>query len=159
MTHSVRLALRLVAMATFATTIAVSTWLLLTPPGGRTADCAMARAMWTYYESQLASARAAAQEPDANNAKTEAAYQNMISGLQSYADRIATPAIRSEADTIVAINRDMFEQWKRWVAQSQSESTISAGPTPSDRQFGGEFAESAKKLGAAHAELDSSCRS
>lgn len=144
MTHSVRPALRLVAIAAFAITIAVSTWLLLMPPGGRAADCATARAMWTYYESQLGSARAAAQESDANNTKTEAAYQNMINGLQSYADRIATPAIRSEADTIVAINRDMFEQWKRWVAQSQAESTISAGSTPSDRQFGVEFAESAK---------------
>jgi hypothetical protein len=159
MGHRLRSALRLVAVITFAVMIAASAWLLLRPPGGRAADCATAHAMWTYYESQLASERAAAQEPSADNNQTEVAYQNMVNELQDFANRITTPDIRAEADTIVAINRDMFEQWKRWVAESRSESPVSTGPAPSDRRFGSAFAENARKLKTAHAELERTCGS
>jgi hypothetical protein len=158
MAHSSRRTLRLAAVAVFMVMIAVSTW-LLARPGGRTSDCATVRAMWTYYESQIAAERAATQEPDANNGKTEIAYQNMINELQAYAARVSTPDIRTEANAFVAINQDMFEQWKRWVAASQSESPASAGPTPSDRQFGSDFEQNAKKLNGVHAELESRCRS
>lgn len=144
MKHFSRAALRLVGVTTFAVMIAVSVWLLFRPPQGRTADCATAHAMWTYYESQLASERAAAQESSADNSQTEVAYQNMINELQAFANRITTPDIRTKADTIVAINRDMFEQWKRWVTESRSESSAPAAPIPSDRQFGSEFAQNAK---------------
>jgi hypothetical protein len=157
MPHYFRTALRLVTVTTFVVMIAVSAWLLLSPPHGRTADCATAHAMWTYYQSQLASVRAGAQESNADNSKTEVAYQNMINELQAYADRITAPDIRTKADAIVAINRDMFEQWKRWVADSQSESPTTAGPTPSDRQFAGDFAQSANKLKTAHGELERTC--
>ncbi|SOX53813.1 hypothetical protein MAAFP003_2489 [Mycobacterium ahvazicum] len=136
-----------------------SVWLLVRPAGGKAADCATARAMWSYYESQLASARTAAQEPDANNSKTEVAYRNMINELQSYAGRISSPGLRSEADAMVAINRDLFEQWKRWVAESQSVSPTSVGPTPSDRQFGTDFTQNAEKLKDVHAELQRRCAS
>ena len=160
MTHLSRAALRLVTATAFAVLITVSVWLLVRPAhGSRAADCATARAMWTYYESQLASERAAAQQASADNSHTEVAYQNMINELQGFADRITTPDIRAKADTIVAINRDMFEQWKRWAAQSQSESSAPAGSTPSDKQFGSEFAQNAKKLKTAHTELESACRS
>jgi hypothetical protein len=83
----------------------------------------------------------------------------MVNELQGFANRITTPDIRAKADTIVAINRDMFEQWKRWAAESQSESSAPAGSTPSDRQFGSDFAQNAKKLKTAHAELETACRS
>jgi hypothetical protein len=158
MNHSFRRALRLATATVFTVMIGVSTWLLARPEG-KASDCATARAMWTYYESQLASARAATQEPDANNGKTEAAYQNMISELQSYAGRTSTPDIRSEAEAIVAINRDMFERWKRWVADSQQDSPTSSSPTPSDKQFAIDFADDAKKLKDVHAELERRCRS
>ena len=115
--------------------------------------------MWTYYEAQLTSERAAAQQASADNSHTEVAYQNMINELQGFADRITTPDIRAKADTIVAINRDMFEQWKSWAAESQSEPSAPAGSTASDRQFGSEFTENAKKLKTAHADLESACRS
>lgn len=159
MANSVRAFARLVAVTSFAVMIAISAWLLLRPPGGRTADCATAQAMWTYYESQLASERAAAQESGADNKQTAVNYQNTVNRLQAYAERITAPDIRSKVDTIVAINRDMFEQWKLWVAESQSDSSVPGAPTPSDRQFGGKFVQDAKKLQIAHAELESSCRS
>jgi hypothetical protein len=57
----------------------------------------------------------------------------------------------------VALNRDMFDQWKRRVVQSQSESA--AGPTRSDGQFGSDFAQNAGRLKTVHDELDSACRS
>lgn len=106
MTHSFRAALRVVAVTTFAVMIAVSAWLLVSPPRGRAADCATAHAMWTYYESQLASVRSAAQESNADNSQTEAAYRNMVNELQTYANRITTPDIRTKADTVVAIDRE-----------------------------------------------------
>lgn len=159
MTHRFRAALRLVAVTTFAVLIAVSAWVLFRPPQGRAADCATARAMWTYYQSQLASERPAAQESGTDNSQTEVAYQNMVNELQAFANRITTPDVRTKADTIATINRDMFEQWKRWVAESRSESSASASPTRSDRQFGKEFAQNAKKLKTAHAELENACKS
>jgi hypothetical protein len=58
---------------------------------------------------------------------------------------------------IVAINRDMFEQWKRWVAQSQAASPDSATPTSPDKQFGNKFAANARKLKLVHAELEAAC--
>jgi len=115
--------------------------------------------MWTYYEAQLTSERAAAQQASTDNSQTEVAYQNMVNELQGFANRITTPDIRTKADTIVAINRDMFEQWKSWAAESQSEPSAPAGSTASDRQFGSEFTENAKKLKTAHADLESACRS
>jgi hypothetical protein len=157
MTHFSRATLRRMAATTLAVMIAVSAWLLFGPPHARLTDCATAHAMWTYYESQLASERAAAQNTGAENSQTAAAYQNMVDELQTYAGRIATPDIRTKADAIVAINRDMFDQWKRWVAQSQSESA--ARPTRSDGQFGSAFAQNAGRLKTAHDDLDSACRS
>ncbi|WP_231382576.1 hypothetical protein [Mycobacterium simiae] len=132
---------------------------MIGPDGGRASDCATARAMWTYYESQLASARAATQDPDADNGKTEAAYQHMLNQLQAYADRTSTPDIRSEAEAIVAINRDMFEHWKRWVADSQQEPSTPTGPTPSDKQFVDDFAKDAEKLKGIHTVLEQRCGS
>ena len=104
MTRSFRTILRLLGATTFVVMIGFSAWLLARPPHGRAADCATARAMWTYLETQLASERAAAQESNADNGKTEVAYRNMVGGLQAYADRIKTPDIRTKADAIVAIN-------------------------------------------------------
>lgn len=115
--------------------------------------------MWAYYQSQVASARSAAQEPDADNNKTALAYRNMIDQLHVFAERIRTPDIRTKADTIVAINRDVFDQWKRWVAVSQYESPVETAPTASDRRFAIDFAQDAKKLQVAHAELESVCPS
>ena len=66
------------------------------------------QAMWTYYKSQVASEHSAALESGADNNHTAVGYQNMVNELQTYADRISTPDVRAEADTIVAINRDMF---------------------------------------------------
>jgi hypothetical protein len=66
--------------------------------------------------------------------------------LQSFADPITTPDIRAKADTVVAINRDMFDHWKRWLAESQSDSTVSGVPTDSDRLYVHEFTEEARKL-------------
>lgn len=159
MPPSFRAPLRLVAATTFAVIIGVSAWLLFRPPHGRAVDCATAQDMWTYLETQMASERAAAQESSADNNKTEVAYRNMVSELQAYADRITTPQIRTKADTIVAINQEMFEQWKRWVAESQSKSPASAGPTASDKKYGIEFAQSGRKLEITHAELERSCGS
>jgi hypothetical protein len=156
---SARALLRLVAAIAFVVVIGVSVWVLSRPPHGRTADCATAHAMWIYLGTQLASQRAAAQKADADNTKTEAAYRNMVDGLQGYADRITTPDVRTKADTIVAINQDMFEQWKRWAAESQSETSFSAGPTPADKKFGHEFASDGRKLEIVHAELELACAS
>ena len=113
--------------------------------------------MWTYYQSQLASARSAALKSNGDNDATALKYQNMLNELQAYANRVTTPDIRSRTDRIVAINRDMFEQWKRWVAQSQVASTDPAAPTSSDTQFGNQFVASARKLKLVHAELEAAC--
>jgi hypothetical protein len=153
-THSFRAALRWSAAVAFALTIAVSVWLLVTGPGGKTTDCATAQQMWTYYQSQLASARSAALKSNGDNDATALRYQTMLNELQAYANRITTPDIRSGTDRIVAINRDMFEQWKRWVAQSQAPSPE---PSSSDKQFGNQFAASARKLKVVHTELEAAC--
>jgi hypothetical protein len=159
MTRLNRAAVRTVATVTFAAMIALSIWILCRPATGRKADCSTAHAMWTYYQSQAASQRAATLDSNADNNQTEAAYQNMVNGLQGFADRIATPEIRAEADTIVAINRDMFAQWKIWAANSRSEPDNPGDLTPSDRQFGKEFAQSAKQLKHAHDDLETLCGS
>jgi hypothetical protein len=156
-THSLRTALRWSAAGAFALTIAVSVWLLVTSPRGKTADCATAQQMWTYYQSQLASARSAALKSNGDNDATTLKYQTMLNELQAYANRVTTPDIRSRTDRIVAINRDMFEQWKRWVAQSQAPSPDPATPSSSDKQFGNQFAASARKLKLVHAELEAAC--
>ena len=156
-TQSFRTALRLSAAGAFALTIAVSVWLLVMSPGGKTADCATAQQMWTYYESQLASARSVASKSKGDNDATAVKYQTMLNELQAYANRVTTPDIRPRTDQIVAINRDMFEQWKRWVAQSQAPSPDPATPTSSDKQFGNRFAASARKLKLVHAELEAAC--
>lgn len=153
-THSIRAALRWSAVGAFALTIAVSAWLLVTSPGGKTADCATAQQMWTYYQSQLASARSAALKSNGDNDATALKYQTMLNELQAYSNRVTTPDIRSRTDRIVAINRDMFEQWKRWVAQSQAPSPE---PSSSDKQFGNQFAASARKLKVVHTELEAAC--
>ena len=157
MTHSFRAALRWSAAGAFALTIAVSVWLLVTSREGKTADCATAQQMWTYYQSQLASARSAALKSNGDNDATALKYQTMLNELQAYANRVTTPDIRPRTDKIVAINRDMFEQWKRWVAQSQAPSPDSATPTPPDQQFGNQFAANARKLKLVHAELEAAC--
>jgi len=113
--------------------------------------------MWTYYQSQLASARSAALKSDGDNDATALKYQTMLNELQAYANRVTTPDIRSRTDRIVAINRDMFEQWKHWVAQSQGPSPDPATPSSSDKQFGNQFAASAGKLTLVHAELAAAC--
>jgi hypothetical protein len=156
-THPFRTALRLSAAGAFALTIAASVWLLVTSPGGKTADCATAQQMWTYYQSQLASARSAALKSNGDNDATAVKYQTMVNELQAYANRITAPDIRPRTDRIVAINREMFEQWKRWVAQSQAPSPDSATPTTSDKQFGNQFAANARKLKLVHAELAAAC--
>lgn len=156
-THSFRTALRLSAAGAFALTIAVSVWLLVMSPRGKTADCATAQQMWTYYQSQLTSARSAALKSKGDNDATAVKYQSMLNELQAYANRVTTPDIRPRTDQIVAINRDMFEQWKRWVAQSQAPSPDPATPTSSDKQFGNQFAASARKLKLVHAELEAAC--
>jgi hypothetical protein len=156
-THPFRTALRLSAAGAFAVTIAASVWLLVTSPGGKTADCATAQQMWTSYQSQLASARSAALKSNGDNDATAVKYQTMVNELQAYANRITAPDIRPRTDRIVAINREMFEQWKRWVAQSQSPSPDSATPTTSDKQFGNQFAANARKLKLVHAELAAAC--
>lgn|GEM_PF-4471174 len=156
-THSFRTALRLSAAGAFALTIAVSAWLLVTSPEGKTADCATAQQMWTYYQSQLASARSAVLKSNGDNDATAVKYQTMLNELQAYANRVTTPDIRPRTDRIVAINRDMFEQWKRWVAQSQAPSPDSATPTSPDKQFGNQFAANARKLKLVHAELEAAC--
>jgi hypothetical protein len=156
-THPFRTALRLSAAGAFALTIAASVWLLVTSPGGKTADCATAQQMWRYYQSQLASARSAALKSNGDNDATAVKYQTMVNELQAYANRITAPDIRPRTDRIVAINRDMFEQWKRWVAQSQAPSPDSATPTTSDQQFGNQFAANARKLKLVHAELEAAC--
>ena len=153
-TQSFRAALRWSAAGAFALTIAVSVWLLVTSPAGKTADCATAQQMWTYYQSQLASARSAALKSNGDNDATALKYQTMLNELQAYANRVTTPDIRPRTDKIVAINRDMFEQWKRWVAQSQAPSPE---PSSSDKQFGDQFAASARKLKLVHAELEAAC--
>jgi hypothetical protein len=155
--HSFRTALRWSAAGAFVLTIAVSVWLLAMSPGGKTADCATAQQMWTYYQSQLASARSAALKSRGDNDATAVKYQTMLNELRAYANRVSTPDIRPRTDQIVAINRDMFEQWKRWVAQSQAPSADPATPTSSDQQFGSQFAASARKLKLVHAELEAAC--
>ena len=155
--HSFRTALRLSAAGAFALTIAVSVWLLVMSTGGKKADCATAQQMWTYYQSQLASARSAALKSKGDNDATAVKYQTMLNELQAYANRVTTPDIRPRTDQIVTINRDMFEQWKRWVAQSQVASTDPAAPTSSDTQFGNQFVASARKLKLVHAELEAAC--
>lgn len=157
MTRTVRAALRLVAAVIFAVTLALSVWLLSRPPEGRAADCATAQAMRTYNQSQLAPKRSAALASDADNSRSTLAYQNMVDQLQSFADRITTPDIRAKADTVVAINRDMFDHWKRWLAESQSDSTVSGVPTDSDRLYVHEFTEEARKLKIVDAELEKAC--
>lgn len=156
-THSLRAALRWSAAGAFVLTIAVSVWLLVMSPGGKTADCATAQQMWTYYQSQLASARSAALKSEGDNDATAVKYQTMLNELQAYANRVTTPDIRPRTDQIVSINRDMFEQWKRWVSQSQAASPDPATPTSSDKQFGNQFAASARKLKQVHAELEAAC--
>jgi hypothetical protein len=156
---STREAVRLIGVTTFAVMVAFSAWLLGRPAHGRAADCNTARVMWSYYESQMTSARAATQDSNADNSQTEAAYQTMINGLQAFANRITTPEIRGKANEIVSINRDMFGRWKSWAAASQSEPSASATLTASDRQFGREFARDGKKLETAHATLETTCRS
>ena len=156
-THSFRTALRLSAAGAFALTIAVSVWMLVTSPGGKTADCATAQQMWTYYQSQLASARSAALKSNGDNDAIAVKYQTMLNELQAYANRVTTPDIRPRTDRIVAINRDMFEQWKHWVALSQAPSPDSATPTSPDTQFGNQFAANARKLKLAQAELEAAC--
>lgn len=156
---STRGATRLVGVATFAVMVVVSAWLLGKPAHGRAADCNTAHAMWSYYESQMASARTATQDSNGDNSQTEAAYQTMINGLQAFANRITTPEIRGKANEIVAINRDMFGQWKSWAAASQSEPSASATPTTSDQQVGREFVRDARKLETAHAGLEATCHS
>lgn len=156
-THSFRAALRWSAAGAFVLTIAVSVWLLVMSPGGKTADCATAQQMWTYYQSQLVSARSAALKSEGDNDATAVKYQTMLNHLQAYANRVTTPDIRPRTDQIVSINRDMFEQWKRWVAQSQAASPDPATPTSSDKQFGNQFAASARKLKLVHAELEAAC--
>jgi hypothetical protein len=94
---------------------------------------------------------------DADNSRRTLAYQNMVDQLQSFADRITTPDIRAKADTVVAINRDMFDHWKRWLAESQSDSTVSGVPTDSDRLYVHEFTEEARKLKIVDAELEKAC--
>jgi hypothetical protein len=74
-----------------------------------------------------------------------------------YAGRIATPDIRTKADAIVAINRDMFDQWKRWVAQSQSESA--AGQLDQTDNSAAILRKMHEDSKTAHEELDSACRS
>ena len=113
--------------------------------------------MWTYYQSQLASARSAALKSNGDNDATAVKYQTMLNELQAYANRVTTPDIRPRTDRIVAINRDMFEQWKRWVAQSQAPSPDPATPTSPDKQFGNQFAANARKLKLVHAELEAAC--
>jgi hypothetical protein len=157
MAQSFRSVLRLVAVGTFALMIAVSVWLLVTMPGVKTADRATAQQMWTFYQSQMASERSAALESAGDNAGTAVKYQNMINELQTYAGRITTPDIRRQADQMVAINNDMFEQWKAWVAQSRARSSEPRAPTSSDKQFGNKFAANARKLKLAHAELTAAC--
>jgi hypothetical protein len=157
MTHSFRRVLRLIAVGTFALTIAASAWLLVAMPGAKARDCATAQQMWTFYQSQTASERSAALESAGDNAGTAVKYQNMINELQTYADRITTPDIRRRADRLVTINRDMFEQWKTWVAQSRARSSEPAVPTSSDKQFGNQFAANARKLKLVHAELTAAC--
>jgi hypothetical protein len=83
MTHFSRATLRWIAVTTFAVMIAGSAWLLFGPPHARSTDCATAHAMWTYYDSRLASERAAAQNAGADNSQTAVAYQNMVDELQS----------------------------------------------------------------------------
>jgi hypothetical protein len=156
-THSSRTVLRLVAGVAFALTIAVSVWLLVASPTGKTADCATAQQMWTYYQSQTASARSAAIKSNGNNDATAAKYQSMLTELQAYTNRVRTPDIRSRTDQLVAINRDMFEQWKRWLAQSQAPSTDGATPDSADKQFGNGFAANARKLKLVHSELEAAC--
>ena len=156
-THPFRTALRLSAAGAFALTIAASVWLLVTSPGGKTADCATAQQMWTYYQSQLASARSAALKSNGDNDAIAVKYQTMLNELQAYANRVTTPDLRPRTDRIVAINREMFEQWKRWVAQSQAPSPDSATPTSPDTQFGNQFAANARKLKLVHAELEAAC--
>jgi hypothetical protein len=156
-THSFRTALRLSAAGAFALKIAVSVWLLVTSPKGKTADCATAQQMWTYYQSQLVSARSATLKSNGDNDATAVKYQTMLNELQAYANRVTTPDIRPRTDRIVAINRDMFEQWKRWVAQSQAPSPDSATPTSPGMQFGNQFAANARKLKLVHAELEAAC--
>lgn len=157
MTDPLHRVLRLFAVGAFALTIAVSVWLLVAIPASKTTDCATAQQMWTFYKSQTASERSAALESAGDNAGTAVKYQNMISELQTYADRITTPDIRRRADRMVTINHDMFEQWKTWVAQSQTPSSEPAAPTSSDKQFGSQFAASARKLKLLHAELTAAC--
>jgi hypothetical protein len=156
-THSFRAALRWSAAGAFGLTFAVAVWLLVTGPGGKTADCATAQQMWLYYQSQLASARSAALRSRGDNGATAVKYETMLDELQAYANRVTTPDIRSRTDQIVTINRDMFEQWKRWVAQSQAPSTDPGRPTSSDKQFGSQFAAGARKLKLVHAELEAAC--
>ena len=94
-------------------TIAVSVWLLVMSPGGKTADCATAQQMWTYYQSQLVSARSAALKSEGDNDGNRGEVPDTCSThLQAYANRVTTPDIRPRTDQIVSINRDMFEQWK-----------------------------------------------
>jgi hypothetical protein len=156
-THSFRTVLRLVAGGAFALTIAASVWLLAVSPTEKTADCATAQQMWTYYQSQTASARSAAIKSNGDNDATAAKYQSMLTELQAYTDRVRTPDIRSRTDRMVAINRDMFEQWKRWLAQSQDPSSDTATPSSSDKQFGNGFAANARKLKLVHTELEAAC--
>jgi hypothetical protein len=113
--------------------------------------------MWTFYQSQMVSERSAALESAGDNAGTAVKYQNMINELQVYADRIATPDIRRRADRMVAINYEMFEQWKAWVAQNPARSSELPTPTSSDKQFGNRFAANARKLKLVHAEVTAAC--
>jgi hypothetical protein len=115
--------------------------------------------MWKYYQSQSASSQPSLLESDADNGRAAATYQNMINELQGYANRITTPDVRADAEKIVIINRAMFEQWKRWAGEGQSESSASIAPTRADREFGSGFAQSAAKLKAAHSALENDCRS
>jgi hypothetical protein len=157
MTRPRRRVLRLVGVGAFALTIAGSVWLLVAIPGAKATDCATAQQMWTFYQSQMASERSAALESAGDNAGTAVKYQNMIDELQTYADRITTPDIRRLANRMVAINHDMFEQWKTWVAQSRALSSEPATPTSSDKQFGNQFAANARILKLVHAELTAAC--
>jgi hypothetical protein len=115
--------------------------------------------MWKYYQSQSASNQSSLLESDADNSRVAATYQNMINELQGYANRITTPDVRADAEKIVIINRTMFEQWKRWAGESQSESSASIAPTRADQEFSSGFAQSAAKLKTAHSVLENDCRS
>jgi hypothetical protein len=149
--------LRAFAVGAFALTIGVAAWLLISAPGTKKADCATAQQMWALYQSRASAARSAAVESDGDNAATTVKYQDMINDLRAHADRIRTPDIRSRADRMVAINQDMFEQWKHWMAESRTTSAEPATPSSSDKQFGMAFAANTRKLKLVHADLTAAC--